>query len=98
MPYLGLKKDIDERVKVMLQGFSRLQRIRCFLYLSIAFSSVSMSQEYAQQEDWPKPLPDSIEWGQVPLKLAVSKVPIADWTALLEDSWGVIKETRFFYA
>jgi len=35
---------------------------------------------------------------KVPLKLAISKVSIADWTALLEDSWGAIKETRFFYA
>ena len=32
------------------------------------------------------------------LKAAISKVPIADWTALLEDSWGAIKETQFFYA
>ena len=32
------------------------------------------------------------------LKAAISKVPIADWTALLEDSWGAIKETHFFYA
>jgi DNA-binding HxlR family transcriptional regulator len=32
------------------------------------------------------------------LKAAISKVPIADWTALLEDGWGVIKETQFFYA
>ena len=32
------------------------------------------------------------------LKIAVSKVPIADWTALLEKSWGPIEETHFFYA
>ena len=33
------------------------------------------------------------------LKAAISKVPIEDWTALLETSgWGVIKETQFFYA
>ena len=32
------------------------------------------------------------------LKAAISKVPIEDWTALLEDSWGAIKETQFFYA
>ena len=32
------------------------------------------------------------------LKAAISKAPIEDWTALLEDSWGVIKETHFFYA
>jgi DNA-binding HxlR family transcriptional regulator len=29
------------------------------------------------------------------LKAAISKVPIADWIALLEDGWGAIKETRF---
>jgi len=32
------------------------------------------------------------------LKIAVSKVPLDDWTALLEDSWGTIEETHFFYA
>jgi len=32
------------------------------------------------------------------LKAAISKVPIEDWTALLEDGWGVIEETHFFYA
>jgi hypothetical protein len=32
------------------------------------------------------------------LKAAISKVPIEDWTALLEDSWGAIKETHFFGA
>ena len=32
------------------------------------------------------------------LKAAISKVPIEDWTALLEDGWGAIKETHFFYA
>ena len=32
------------------------------------------------------------------LKAAISKVPIEDWVALLEDSWGVIEETHFFYA
>ena len=32
------------------------------------------------------------------LKAAISKVPIEDWVALLEDSWGAIKETHFFYA
>jgi hypothetical protein len=32
------------------------------------------------------------------LKAAISKVPIEDWTALLEDSWSAIEETQFFYA
>jgi hypothetical protein len=30
--------------------------------------------------------------------VAASTVPIEDWVALLEDSWGIIKETQFFYA
>jgi len=29
---------------------------------------------------------------------AVSKVPLDDWTALLENGWGAIEETHFFYA
>ena len=32
------------------------------------------------------------------LKAAISKVPIEDWTAILEDGWGAIEETQFFYA
>jgi len=32
------------------------------------------------------------------LKIAVSKVPIDDWIALLEKGWGKIEETHFFYA
>ncbi|MDC3357737.1 hypothetical protein OAX30_05420, partial [Pseudomonadales bacterium] len=36
--------------------------------------------------------------GDNSLKIAVSKVPIDDWTALLEKSWGAIEETHFFYA
>ena len=36
--------------------------------------------------------------GDNSLKMAVSKVPIDDWTALLEKSWGAIEETHFFYA
>jgi hypothetical protein len=36
--------------------------------------------------------------GDNSLKMAVSKVPIDDWTALLEESWGAIEETHFFYA
>ena len=41
----------------------------------------------------------AIEADGVPLQLAVSKVPIEDWIALLETSgWGVIEDTHFFYA
>ena len=40
----------------------------------------------------------AIEADGVPLKLAVSKVPIDDWTAFLESRWGVIEDTHFFYA
>ena len=36
--------------------------------------------------------------GDNSLKMAVSKVPIDDWTALLEKGWGAIEETHFFYA
>ena len=36
--------------------------------------------------------------GDNSLKIAVSKVPIDDWTALLEKGWGAIEETHFFYA
>ena len=32
------------------------------------------------------------------LKIAVSKVPLDDWTALLEKGWGTIEKTHFFYA
>ena len=40
----------------------------------------------------------AIEADGVPLKLAVSKVPIEDWITLLEASgWGVIEDTHFFY-
>ena len=39
-----------------------------------------------------------IEADGVPLQLAVSKVPIEDWIALLETSgWGVIEDTQFSY-
>ncbi len=31
------------------------------------------------------------------LKVAISKVPIEDWTALLEADWSAIEETQFFY-
>ena len=41
----------------------------------------------------------AIEADSVPLKLAVSKVPIENWITLLETSgWGVIEDTHFFYA
>ena len=36
--------------------------------------------------------------GDNSLKIAVSKVPIDDWIALLEKGWGKIEETHFFYA
>ena len=36
--------------------------------------------------------------GVIDLKLAVSKVPIEDWTALLESGWGNIEETHLRYA
>jgi hypothetical protein len=36
--------------------------------------------------------------GDNSLKMAVSKVPMDDWTALLEKGWGAIEETHFFYA
>jgi len=33
----------------------------------------------------------------VPIKPAVSKVPIEDWVDLLEAGWRPIKETQFSY-
>jgi hypothetical protein len=46
-----------------------------------------------------KEIVKAIEADGVPLKLAVSKVPIEDWITLLENSgWGVIEDTRLFYA
>jgi len=36
--------------------------------------------------------------GDTSVKMAVSKVPIDDWTALLEESWGAIEETHLLYA
>jgi hypothetical protein len=50
-------------------------------------------QHLFMQEDTVKDLEDE----GVLLKAAISKVPIADWVALLEDGWGAIKETRFVY-
>ena len=32
------------------------------------------------------------------VRSTVSNIPIDDWTALLEKSWGAIEETHFFYA
>jgi hypothetical protein len=40
----------------------------------------------------------TVAMGDNSLKMAVSKVPIDDWTALLEKGWGAIEETHFFYA
>ena len=40
----------------------------------------------------------SIVEGDNGLKMVVSKVPIADWTALLEKNWGAVEGTHFFYA
>jgi hypothetical protein len=40
----------------------------------------------------------SITEGDNSLKMAVSKVPIEDWTALLGKGWQAIEETHFFYA
>ena len=37
----------------------------------------------------------TVKEGGNSLKAAISKVPIADWVALLEDGWGPIEETRF---
>jgi hypothetical protein len=36
--------------------------------------------------------------GDNSLKMAVSNVPLDDWTAFLEKSWGAIEGTHFFYA
>ena len=36
--------------------------------------------------------------GDSSLKLTISKVPIEDWTALLESGWGNIEETHLRYA
>jgi hypothetical protein len=32
------------------------------------------------------------------LKMAVSKIPIDDWTTLLESGWETIESTHFLYA
>ena len=41
---------------------------------------------------------EAIEVGEDSLKMAVSKIPMDDWTALLESGWGNIESTHFFYA
>lgn len=38
----------------------------CFLLISPFFSLSGFAQDYVLDPDWPKPLPDGIEWGQVP--------------------------------
>ena len=40
----------------------------------------------------------TVAQGDNSLKIAVSKVPLDDWTALLEKGWGAIDGTHFFYA
>ena len=40
----------------------------------------------------------AIAAGEVSLKMAVSKIPMDDWTALLESGWGNIESTHFFHA
>ena len=35
--------------------------------------------------------------GSASLKMAVSKVPLEDWIAILEKSWGPIEEAHFEY-
>ena len=36
--------------------------------------------------------------GNASLKMAVSEVPLGDWIAILEKSWGAIEEAHCFYA
>ena len=36
--------------------------------------------------------------GNAILKMAVSEVPLGDWIAILEKSWGAIEEAHCFYA
>lgn len=48
--------------------YSRFPRL-CTLLLGAALSSLPLtgfSQDYVLDPDWPKPLPENIEWGQVP--------------------------------
>ena len=35
--------------------------------------------------------------GNASLKMVVSKVPLEDWIAILEKSWGAIEEAHFRY-
>jgi len=51
--------------------------------ISFEQASVNIAQLFAEHEQ------------QADKLAAISKVPIADWVALLEDGWGAIKETRF---
>ena len=40
----------------------------------------------------------AIEVAEVSFKMAVSKIPMDDWIALLESGWGNIESTHLFYA
>ena len=40
----------------------------------------------------------AIEVGEVSFKMAVSKIPMDDWIALLESGWETIESTHFLYA
>ena len=43
------------------------QMIKTFVFLSGLFLALALrAQEYVMDPDWPKPLPEGIEWGQVP--------------------------------
>tara|TARA_B110000483_G_C17860862_1_gene414137 strand:- start:230 stop:373 length:144 start_codon:yes stop_codon:yes gene_type:complete len=41
---------------------------------------------------------EAIAAGENSLKMAVSKIPIDDWTTLLESGWETIESTHFLYA
>jgi hypothetical protein len=55
-------------------------------------------------ETWPSGLSVMDEEAKTVLEgdnspqFVVSKVLLDDWTALLENGWGAIEETHFFYA
>ena len=43
------------------------QMVKTFVFLSGLFLALALrAQEYVMDPDWPKPLPEGIEWGQVP--------------------------------
>ena len=43
------------------------QAIRAFVFVGGIFLALTLrAQEYVMDPDWPKPLPEGIEWGQVP--------------------------------